>query len=82
MATVRYTIILAFVIGLNTLVLAQQNPEQQPKADQPAFKSTVNVDPIFKIDSVEMSREEFERAVILGKIESIQVLKDPNLTAL
>lgn len=82
MATVRYTIILAFVIGLNTLVLAQQNPEQQPKADQPAFKSTINVDPLFKIDSVEMSREEFERAVVLEKIESIQVLKDPNLAAL
>jgi TonB-dependent SusC/RagA subfamily outer membrane receptor len=29
-----------------------------------------------------MSREEFARAVALGSIESVQVLKDPNLTAL
>lgn len=81
--TLKYSIVLAFVIGLNTLVLAQQNPVLQPKVhNQPAFKSKINLDPLFKIDSVEMSREEFERAVAWGSIESIQVLKDPNLTAL
>ena len=83
MATIKYSIVLAFVMSLNTMVLAQQNPEQPSKSqDRPAFKSTISLDPLFKIDSVEMSREAFERAVALGKIESVEVLKDPNLTAL
>lgn len=83
MVKMKYRIVLAFIVGLNTVALAQQSPVQQPKAeDQPVFKSTINLDPLFKIDSVEVSREEFERAVALGRIESIQVLKDPNLTAL
>lgn len=84
MAAIKYIIILAFVIGLHTTVLSQQNPVPKPVTqDQPApFKATLNLDPIYKVDSVEMSREEFERAVALGNIESIQVMNDPKVTAL
>jgi TonB-dependent SusC/RagA subfamily outer membrane receptor len=83
MTTIKCIFIFTFVVAINATLWAQQNTEQQSKPyDQSAFKSTINLDPLFKIDSVELSREEFERAVALGDIESVLVLKDSNLTAL
>jgi hypothetical protein len=83
MIKMKHSIVLAFVIGLNTMAVAQQNPEQQSTATHRlAFESAINPDTLFKVDSVEMSREEFERAVALGKIKSVEVLNDPNFTAL
>jgi TonB-dependent SusC/RagA subfamily outer membrane receptor len=84
MTAIKYSIILALVVSLNTTVLAQQNPVQRPAAqDQGAsFNATLNFNPLYKIDSVEVSREAFERAVALRDIGSILVSKDPNATAL